>query len=78
MNAPVLVALDGESDPLEIAIKELAMRKIPLIVRCVCSASPPADCTVAGFQMAPTKTGRVSTTVTFALTDRRVSELITD
>lgn len=35
MNAPVLVALDGESDPLEIAIKELAMRKIPLIVRFV-------------------------------------------
>ena len=39
MNAPVLVALDGESDPLEIAIKELAMRKIPLIVRCAWSAS---------------------------------------
>lgn len=33
MNAPVLVALDGESDPLEIAMKELAANKIPLIVR---------------------------------------------
>jgi len=33
MNAPVLVPLDGESDPLQIAIKELAQRKIPLIVR---------------------------------------------
>lgn len=34
MNAPVLVPLDaGESDPLEIAQKELAARKIPLIVR---------------------------------------------
>lgn len=33
MNAPVLVALDGESDPLMIAMKELAAQKIPLIVR---------------------------------------------
>ncbi|CAE7227067.1 unnamed protein product [Rhizoctonia solani] len=33
MNAPVLVPLDGESDPLQIAIKELAQRKIPLIIR---------------------------------------------
>ncbi|PLW22348.1 hypothetical protein PCANC_27885 [Puccinia coronata f. sp. avenae] len=33
MNAPVLVPLDGESDPLEIAMKELSQRKIPLIVR---------------------------------------------
>lgn len=33
MNAPVLVALDGESDPLEIAQKELNAKKIPLIVR---------------------------------------------
>jgi len=33
MNAPVLVPLDGESDPLQIALKELAQRKIPLIVR---------------------------------------------
>lgn len=33
MNAPVLVPLDGESDPLEIAQKELSANKIPLIVR---------------------------------------------
>jgi DNA-directed RNA polymerase I, II, and III subunit RPABC2 len=33
MNAPVLVPLDGESDPLQIAIKELSQKKIPLIIR---------------------------------------------
>jgi DNA-directed RNA polymerase I, II, and III subunit RPABC2 len=33
MNAPVLVPLEGEYDPLEIALKELGQRKIPLIVR---------------------------------------------
>ncbi|KAK9469745.1 DNA-directed RNA polymerases I [Lipomyces arxii] len=33
MNAPVLVDLEGETDPLQIAMKELAQRKIPLIVR---------------------------------------------
>ncbi|KAG8741658.1 DNA-directed RNA polymerases I II and III subunit RPABC2 [Ceratobasidium sp. 414] len=34
MNAPVLVPLEpGESDPLHIAIKELAQRKIPLVIR---------------------------------------------
>lgn len=33
MNAPVLVPLDGESDPLQIAMKELSASKIPLIVR---------------------------------------------
>lgn len=34
MNAPVLVPLEpNESDPLEIAMKELAQKKIPLIVR---------------------------------------------
>ncbi|KAG5458267.1 MAG: RNA polymerase Rpb6 [Olpidium bornovanus] len=33
MNAPVLVDLDGESDPLVIAMKELKEKKIPLIVR---------------------------------------------
>ncbi|CAD6569330.1 MAG: DNA-directed RNA polymerases I II and III subunit RPABC2 [Cyphobasidiales sp. Tagirdzhanova-0007] len=33
MNAPVLVPLEGESDPLEIAMKELSAHKIPLIVR---------------------------------------------
>ena len=33
MNAPVLVPLDGETDALEIAMKELSQRKIPLIIR---------------------------------------------
>ncbi|KAL5598767.1 hypothetical protein BROUX41_003897 [Berkeleyomyces rouxiae] len=33
LNAPVLVDLEGESDPLQIAIKELREKKIPLIVR---------------------------------------------
>lgn len=33
MNAPVLVPLDGETDALQIAIKELSQRKIPLTVR---------------------------------------------
>jgi hypothetical protein len=33
MNAPVLVDLEGETDPLVIAMKELTQKKIPLIVR---------------------------------------------
>ena len=34
MNAPTLVELDpGQSDPLEIAMKELKAKKIPLIIR---------------------------------------------
>ncbi|CDS03291.1 Putative DNA-directed RNA polymerase I, II, andFT III subunit RPABC2 [Lichtheimia ramosa] len=33
LNAPVMVELDGESDPLVIAMKELKEKKIPLIVR---------------------------------------------
>lgn len=33
MNAPVLVPIEGETDPLDIAMKELAAHKIPLIVR---------------------------------------------
>lgn len=34
MNAPVLVPIEvGESDPLQIAIKELSSNKVPLIVR---------------------------------------------
>ncbi|KAK4941875.1 subunit common to RNA polymerases I, II, and III, partial [Elasticomyces elasticus] len=33
MNAPVLVDLEGETDPLSIAMKELSQKKIPLIVR---------------------------------------------
>ncbi|PVU89398.1 hypothetical protein BB559_005120 [Furculomyces boomerangus] len=33
LSAPVMVELDGESDPLEIAGKELREKKIPLIIR---------------------------------------------
>ncbi|MCO5565808.1 hypothetical protein L7F22_019483 [Adiantum nelumboides] len=33
MNAPPLVPIEGETDPLQIAMKELAAKKIPLIVR---------------------------------------------
>ncbi|GFT18536.1 nephrocystin-4 [Nephila pilipes] len=33
MNAPVMVELDGEIDPLQIALKELKARKIPIIIR---------------------------------------------
>jgi len=33
MCAPVMVELDGETDPLAIAMKELKARKIPIIIR---------------------------------------------
>ena len=33
LGAPVLVELGGEVDPLEIAMKELKARKVPIIVR---------------------------------------------
>ncbi|GIX82471.1 DNA-directed RNA polymerases I, II, and III subunit RPABC2 [Caerostris extrusa] len=33
MNAPVMVELDGEMDPLVLAMKELKVRKIPIIIR---------------------------------------------
>lgn len=33
LNAPVLVDIEGETDPLQIAQKELSQRKIPLVVR---------------------------------------------
>ncbi|EGG21488.1 RNA polymerase II core subunit [Cavenderia fasciculata] len=33
MNAPIMVELEGETDPLQIAWKELRAKKIPLIVR---------------------------------------------
>ncbi|KAI8968170.1 RNA polymerase, subunit omega/K/RPB6 [Mycotypha africana] len=33
MNAPVMVELEGESDALVIAMKELKEKKIPLVVR---------------------------------------------
>merc|ERR1711865_860069 len=33
MNAPVMVELEGETDPLVIAMKELKQRKIPINIR---------------------------------------------
>ncbi|KAM1060862.1 hypothetical protein ACFX2B_025195 [Malus domestica] len=33
MNAPVMVELQGETDPLEIAMKELRERKVPFTIR---------------------------------------------
>jgi len=33
MNAPVMVELEGETDPLEIAMKELRVKKIPFTIR---------------------------------------------
>lgn len=33
MNAPVMVDPEGETDPLEIAMKELREKKIPFIIR---------------------------------------------
>ena len=34
MNAPVMVEVGTETDPLEIAYKELREKKIPFIIRC--------------------------------------------
>ncbi|KAK2185723.1 hypothetical protein NP493_225g01021 [Ridgeia piscesae] len=33
MCAPVMVELEGETDPLQIAMKELKARKVPIIIR---------------------------------------------
>ncbi|CAO4365230.1 Protein CBR-RPB-6 [Caenorhabditis briggsae] len=33
MGAPVMVELEGETDPLEIARKELKQRRVPIIIR---------------------------------------------
>jgi len=33
MNAPVMVELEGEIDPLQIAMKELKAHKVPIIIR---------------------------------------------
>lgn len=33
LNAPVLVDIEGETDPLQIAMKELTQRRIPLVIR---------------------------------------------
>ncbi len=33
MCAPIMVELEGETDPLQIAMKELKLKKIPIIIR---------------------------------------------
>ncbi|KAJ1635252.1 RNA polymerase, subunit omega/K/RPB6 [Pavlovales sp. CCMP2436] len=33
MNAPVMVDINNETDPLQIALKELQYRKIPITIR---------------------------------------------
>jgi DNA-directed RNA polymerase I, II, and III subunit RPABC2 len=33
LNAPIMVELDGETDPVQIARKELLQKKIPLMIR---------------------------------------------
>ena len=33
MSAPVMVELEGETDPLQIALKELRSKKIPITIR---------------------------------------------
>lgn len=48
MNAPVLVPVEGETDPLEIALKELAAKKIPLVIRRYLPGKPPpCECVAA-------------------------------
>ena len=44
MNAPVLVPVEGETDPLEIALKELAAKKIPLVIRRYLPGEHPVLC----------------------------------
>lgn len=33
MGAPIMVELEGETDPLAIALKELKVKKVPMIIR---------------------------------------------
>lgn len=33
MGAPVLVDLEGETDPLQLALKELREKRMPLVIR---------------------------------------------
>ena len=41
MGAPVMVDVGNETDPLQIAMKELKQRKIPIIIRRFLPADPP-------------------------------------
>ena len=61
MNAPVLVDVEGETDPLQIAIKELREKKIPL-----CGDIYP----MAGKQLKPLPTPKMWKTATGLLTNR--------
>lgn len=47
MNAPVLVALEGETDPLQIAMKELSQKKIPLLIRRYLPDGSYEDCKIS-------------------------------
>jgi len=38
MNAPVMVDIEGEIDPLKIAEKELREKKVPMVVRLQCAS----------------------------------------
>ncbi len=50
MNAPIMVELEGETDPLQIAMKELREKKIPLIIRrYLPDQSYPLKCFFLGF-----------------------------
>lgn len=78
MNAPVLVALDASDyDPLEIAKKELAQKKIPLIIRRFLPDGSYEDwkSVISRF---PDQTCCVFCKLTTACSDNRVSELLTD
>lgn len=62
MNAPVLVPLEGETDPLEIATKELKAKKIPLVIRRYLPGETrparPSNLLLTRVQTAPLRIGR--------------------
>ena len=49
MCAPIMVELENETDPLQIAMKELKARKIPLIIRRYLPDGSYEDCTIEEF-----------------------------
>lgn len=51
MNAPVLVTIEGETDPLTIAQKELRQRVIPLIIRRILPDNTYEDWSVAEMEV---------------------------
>ena len=64
MNAPVLVDLEGETDPLQIAIKELQEKKIPLIVRRYLPDGSSVFSSLVGFLLKGTRTNPLEATRT--------------